>query len=849
MTVYAAPDTTVRNSSGEAYTNSLGETLYLGSPSLNPMTTAPSGKFIYTTTPVAVNAEIPDIIAWTGQYSLKTEVGGPNWQVGDLLHARLKDFDDQGVEASIYDIIGIVTAIPSEGNFDIMLLGTAADYKAFEEYGEYMELVKQGETNRPVERGYMTHSTDDWNEDAHYPHFSIFKYADNISGIDAVENLINRSGNLFACVTDGDGENDPVFQGWYEEDGAWAGDKLGFFNTGHFFTGSLDESSYLMYDPDTKELKFKGDIVDFNTSEFNITAFNDDENWGSRLAITEEQIATNVSNISANADDIFSNATDIIENAEKIALKANITYVDSELLGKNTMTRSATAPSDPITGDLWIDTSSNNDMKTWDGTDWVEFNDWGSFDASLTVSATEINSTVSEVYPDGTGSSSAITLNADQIAQNVSNISANADNISSNSTGISENADAIELKANITYVDSGLGTKNKVTKSSTEPTDPIVGDVWINTNNNDNMLIWTGTLWNTFNDWGSFDASLTVSATEINSTVSEVYPDGTGSSSAIVQNADNINQRVEKNDVINQINISTEGILLDADKIQIDGTTTFSTGYDPTEKETPAGAQTKASQAQTNAINYSDAALSNFSDTLGDLATEDMVELAKLGTTVVSGGYILTSLINATAVVAAVANITHTLTIGNASTSGTIQSYGFVSGSTGWQISKSGFEVNNGDINGGTITGATVQTGTNGQRVVMDSSKLTFWDSSNNDIDLYGYDDAIYTPGEIVAALGLYTDADMQSSGIILGLAEDSQSKPVYFSKGDTDNTITLVNLHATDTEVNLVVPGDIQGEHKAADGTVGDTVTINYYDPIDQSNKTATFKNGLITP
>lgn len=45
---------------------------------------------------------------------------------------------------------------------------------------------------------------------------------------------------------------------------------------------------------------------------------------------------------------------------------------------------------------------------------------------------------------------------------------------------------------------------------------------------------------------------------------------------AIAVNVGNINLRVAKNDVINQINISTEGITIDGDNIEINGSTTFS---------------------------------------------------------------------------------------------------------------------------------------------------------------------------------------------------------------------------------------------------------------------------------
>ena len=79
-------------------------------------------------------------------------------------------------------------------------------------------------------------------------------------------------------------------------------------------------------------------------------------------------------------------------------------------------------------------------------------------------------------------------------------------------------------------------------------------------------------------DINSSSISLNVSSITANSNSIVV------NSSSIALNSGSINLKVSKNDVINQINISTEGIKIDADNIKIDGTTTFSPGYDPTSK-------------------------------------------------------------------------------------------------------------------------------------------------------------------------------------------------------------------------------------------------------------------------
>jgi hypothetical protein len=82
---------------------------------------------------------------------------------------------------------------------------------------------------------------------------------------------------------------------------------------------------------------------------------------------------------------------------------------------------------------------------------------------------------------------------------------------------------------------------------------------------------------------------------------------------------------------------------LGANRVQIGGGTTYESGYNPATKETPSGAQSKADTAEGNAKKYADQQI----NTLGDMAYEDAVELAKLGKTIVEGGYLQTILINA----------------------------------------------------------------------------------------------------------------------------------------------------------------------------------------------------------
>lgn len=78
---------------------------------------------------------------------------------------------------------------------------------------------------------------------------------------------------------------------------------------------------------------------------------------------------------------------------------------------------------------------------------------------------------------------------------------------------------------------------------------------------------------------------------------------------------------VDSTNVVASINASVEGIKITGARVSISGLTTFASGYDPSTKFATSDA--------------------------GDLAYLDLVEKAKLGTTVISGGYILTSLLTA----------------------------------------------------------------------------------------------------------------------------------------------------------------------------------------------------------
>ncbi len=106
---------------------------------------------------------------------------------------------------------------------------------------------------------------------------------------------------------------------------------------------------------------------------------------------------------------------------------------------------------------------------------------------------------------------------------------------------------------------------------------------------------------------------------------------------------------VDDNDKIALVRLDATGeesvISIAADQLNIDATTTFSSGYDPTTKETPQGAQDKVNSLQSDL------------DTIFDNAVQN-------GTTIISGGFIETSLLDVDDILAQNATVTGVLTIG-----------------------------------------------------------------------------------------------------------------------------------------------------------------------------------------
>lgn len=139
-----------------------------------------------------------------------------------------------------------------------------------------------------------------------------------------------------------------------------------------------------------------------------------------------------------------------------------------------------------------------------------------------------------------------------------------------------------------------LGNKNSISIGDTPKPNPIDGDTWFSTRVNEagqtihEIKVWDGVekVWKLSMDTSkAFEAEDTAKAAQkdaeesldkANKAVADAENAviiGEGNSAKIIAMDEAINLRVEKNDVINQINVSTEGIIIDGAKVQITGKT------------------------------------------------------------------------------------------------------------------------------------------------------------------------------------------------------------------------------------------------------------------------------------
>ncbi len=165
--------------------------------------------------------------------------------------------------------------------------------------------------------------------------------------------------------------------------------------------------------------------------------------------------------------------------------------------------------------------------------------------------------------------------------------------------GILIQGDNLLVDALVTFASSyDPSDKTETFSGVTAPVSPLPGWLWRDTSSAPTSIYkWSGVAWERYGT-DDFDWRHASDQTKIDG--GDVYANSVTVTQLNFTPAESTN-------VIGMINASPEGIDIDADNLSISAATTFAASYDPTTKETPSGAQTKADTAETAANTYTDA--------------------------------------------------------------------------------------------------------------------------------------------------------------------------------------------------------------------------------------------------
>ena len=216
----------------------------------------------------------------------------------------------------------------------------------------------------------------------------------------------------------------------------------------------------------------------------------------------------------------------------------------------------------------------------------------------------QLNSTVINHSTLISQNQNAIKLKADQSTVDTIN-----QTVADHSTAIDLNAEAIALKANQSTVDSLTGRVTEAEGSITT----IAGQVALKANQSV-----VDTMTNTVN---ANSSELTVQAGKITALTTKTD----GHTSQISSLGDAINLRVEKDDIINQININDQGVLIAGEKVHITGLTTIDDAVIKT--------------ANIVDLNVTEAKLGNLSVSTAKIA-DAAITSAKIGTAAIGTAHI-----------------------------------------------------------------------------------------------------------------------------------------------------------------------------------------------------------------
>jgi hypothetical protein len=207
-----------------------------------------------------------------------------------------------------------------------------------------------------------------------------------------------------------------------------------------------------------------------------------------RVTSAEGDIVANAAALSTLQTDVSTNAGNISSNASSITTL----QTDVDLRSRTYM--QALAPTvDLNAGDLWID-SDDNKLYRYNGTVWVEAQDAAIAGnaAALSSLTTTVNTNAGNITANASDISTVqtdITTLQGDVTTAQADIVTNANSIVTTDGNVASNASAI------TGVQATLSNRNRIFHQGTVPTADNAGDLWIDTSDNNNLHIWTGTLW------------------------------------------------------------------------------------------------------------------------------------------------------------------------------------------------------------------------------------------------------------------------------------------------------------------------------------------------------------------
>lgn len=144
------------------------------------------------------------------------------------------------------------------------------------------------------------------------------------------------------------------------------------------------------------------------------------------------------------------------------------------------------APTATATGDLWIDTDDNNRLYRWSGTAWVEVTD-----PRIASSASTLTTVTADITTLETAVADLDATKAE--ASTVSSLSATVSTIQSDLTAAE--ADIVTALANAATAQATADGKIQTFYQTSAPTAEGVGDLWFDTDDGNKQYRWSGSAW------------------------------------------------------------------------------------------------------------------------------------------------------------------------------------------------------------------------------------------------------------------------------------------------------------------------------------------------------------------